>query len=54
MKNLLAIESGILVIVSIIVLLRGNAMLITEIIGSIGLIFMLTATILRGSFSSGG
>lgn len=53
MKNLLAIESGILVIAAIIALLRGNAILIIEIVGSIGLIFMLTAAILRSSFSSG-
>lgn len=53
MKNLLAIELGILAIATVVALLRGNFMLIIEITGSIGLIFMITAAILMGSFSSG-
>ncbi|WP_410509290.1 hypothetical protein RSJ42_03315 [Methanosarcina hadiensis] len=54
MKNLLAIELGILVIATVIVLLRGNFILVIEIIGYIGLIFMITAAILMGSFPSVG
>lgn len=53
MKNLLAVELGILAIATVIALLRGNLMLIIEIAGSIGLVFMVTAAILMGSFSSG-
>lgn len=53
MKNLLAIELGILVIAVVAALPKGDLMLSIEIIGSIGLIFMVTAAILMGSFSSG-
>lgn len=54
MKDLLAIELGILVIATVIALLRGNFILVIEIIGYIGLIFMITAAILTGSFPSVG
>lgn len=50
MKNLLLIESGILVIAAVTAFLRGNFMLIIEIIGFIGLIFMVTAAIMMRSF----
>lgn len=53
MKNLLAIESGILVIATVAALLMKNFMLIAEITGYIGLIFIVAAAILRGSFPSG-
>ena len=52
-KNLLAIELGILVIAAVAALLKGDFMLMIEIIGSIGLIFMVAAAILMGSFSRG-
>jgi len=53
MKNLLFIDAMIFVIAAVAAFLRGNFMLIIEIIGYIGLILIVAAAILMGSFLSG-
>ncbi|MDY9927014.1 DUF5316 family protein [Methanosarcina sp.] len=53
MKNLLLYRFGIFVISSVAAFLKGDFTLITGIIGYVGLIFLVIAGILTGSFMSG-
>lgn len=53
MRNLLFIDAGIFVIAAVASFLKGDFTLIVEIIGYAGLIFIVIAGILTGSFVSG-
>jgi len=53
MKSLLFIDAGIFIIAAATAFLKGDPGFIIDIIGISGLIFMVTAGILTGSFLSG-
>lgn len=53
MKNLLFIDAGIFIIAAVTAFLKRDFAFIIDIIGFSGLIFMVTAGILTGSFLSG-